>query len=262
MAAPNSYTPNLGRVVTEFIKPKRDVNTVFIHCTATDNPTFDAKACHNLHVDSNGWSAIGYHMIITSDGYKDGVQIQYGRDLERTPASQSGYNEGTIAISLNGLTLSKFGPNQLDQLRWICGEINSAYGGRMEFRGHREVSAKECPVIDYRKELGLDSAGFMTGAAAPGEPPKSHIPMVDIMVAAAQIGLHDHHPHVIVLRALLVRYGASKDALFPIRDKEYLMKFDDIVNDATKGFQREQGLVDDGIVGRSTWERLLDVGDD
>jgi hypothetical protein len=258
MAASNSYTPNLGETVTEFVKPKRYVDTTFIHCTATSNPSFDAKACHDLHVDSNGWSAIGYHMLCTTQG-----EMQYGRDLEQTPAAQSGYNEGSIAISLNGLEVEDFDEAQFDQLRWLCNEINNAYGGQMRFRGHNEVAAKACPVFDYHAVLGLDANGYMTSTPMPGQPPKSTIPMIDITVSAAQLGLGDKHPHVIALRALLLRWGAaSKEALFPSRDKELLMTFGETVDQALKGFQKAQNLVADGICGRASWERLLDVGDD
>lgn len=246
----------LGQPFKDYVKPSRAIDTVFLHCDASSNPDITVMDIHQWHLDL-GWSGCGYHVYIDNDG-----KSWHGRDLSATGSHASGYNTGSIGISCNGLDISDFSEAQFAEVRRICAQIRDAHGGKIRFRGHNEIANKLCPVYNHREVLGLDANGYMTGTAAPGEPPKSRIPMVDIMVAAAQIGLHDHHPHVIVLRALLVRYGASKDALFPIRDKEYLMKFDDIVNDATRGFQREQGLVDDGIVGRSTWERLLDVGDD
>lgn len=240
MAKSNSYTPNLGEPVTKFVKPNRAVDVVFLHCTATSNPSFDAKACHDLHVDQNGWSAIGYTYLITTQG-----EIQYGRDLEQTPAAQSGYNTGSIAISLNGLEVEDFNQAQLDALRWLCGEIEAAYGG-MRYRGHCEVAAKSCPVFDYHKELGLNADGYMTGAYEPGEPPKATIPMVPITVNLAQLGEGDVHPHVVYVRNILGRPGGEE--------------FGPNLHTAVVAFQQANNLTADGIVGQSTWGRLLDVG--
>jgi len=247
MASKNSYTPNLGEPVTSFEKPKRSVNVVFIHCTATSNPNFEAEECHDLHVDSNGWSAIGYHYLICTSG-----EIQYGRDIEQVPAAQSGYNTGSIAISLNGLAVSDFNQAQLDALRRICSEINEAYNG-IRFRGHREVAAKECPVFDYKFELGLDAEGYMGGGPAqPGEPPKATIPMIAVTVNLAQLGIGDIHPHVSWVRGLL---GIPQPE--PPNHTFTSWLYEQVI-----AYQESEGLTPDGIVGRTTWTRLLDVGDD
>jgi len=253
VASKNSYTPNLGETVTKFEKPKRDVSVVFIHCTATSNPNFEAEECHDLHVDSNGWSAIGYHYLICTSG-----EIQYGRDVGEVPAAQSGYNTGSIAISLNGLDVSDFNQKQLDALRWLCNEIDVAYSG-IRFRGHCEVAAKACPVFDYHAELGLDAGGYMTGSTAPGkppsqpgEPPKATIPMVAVTCNFAQLGVGDNHPHVAWVRGLLgIPQPTPPDYNFTAWLDEQIIEF-----------QQGEGLTPDGIVGAATWQRLLDVGDD
>lgn len=243
----SSCCPKLGRTVGHFGKPARSVNTTFIHCTATSNKHFDADECNAYHL-SLGWSCIGYHYLIKTDG-----TIQYGRDVERVPSAQSGYNTGSIAISLNGLKVSDFTEEQFSALRWLCTLINSAYGGRMRFRGHREVAAKECPVFDYRKVLGLDANGYMAGEAHPEPPTQGVIKMVRVAVDMATLGRGDEHPHVKVLQSLLVPLGGvrSIDGIFGEKTEA-----------AVKQFQRDQGLGVDGICGRYTWERLFDAGDD
>lgn len=151
----NPCAPNLGKPFESFAKPKRPVTAVFLHCTASSNPAVSAKTVNDWHL-ANRWACIGYHYLIRTDGV-----IEQGRDLERTPAAQNGYNSGTIAICVNGLKLEDFSSAQYEAVTRLCREINAAYGGRMRFRGHREVSAKACPVFDYKAVLGLDANGFM-----------------------------------------------------------------------------------------------------
>jgi len=146
--------PRLGETVEYFEKPERSVNVVFLHCSATSNPDIDVHDVHKWHLD-RGWSGCGYNYFIKTDG-----TLQYGRDLEITPAAQSGYNTGSIAICLNGLEVEDFTDAQLERLLEFCSEIDSAYNG-IRFRGHKEVAAKDCPVFDYQKVLVLDSHGMM-----------------------------------------------------------------------------------------------------
>lgn len=81
-----------------------------------------------------------------------------GRDTEKIPAAQKGFNTGSIAICLGGL--KTFTPEQLATLKRLCGEINQAYHGYITFHGHKEVNPnKTCPVYDYVKLLGLIDRG-------------------------------------------------------------------------------------------------------
>jgi len=141
-----------------FKKPGRRVNRVFVHCSASDNPKHDNAATMRRWHKERGWSDIGYHFFIRKDG-----TLESGRPVGRVPAAQGGNNAGTIAICCHGLEKDKFTEAQFDTLRTLCGEINAAYAGKVTFHGHCEVSAKTCPVFDYRKVLGLDSKGRMTG---------------------------------------------------------------------------------------------------
>jgi hypothetical protein len=189
-----------------------------------------------------GWSGCGYHIFIDDAG-----RSWHGRDLESTPAAQSGYNTGSIAICCNGLHLSDFSQAQFGELRRICSEINEAHGGKMRFSEHNDVAAKACPVFNAYSVLGLDSDGYM--AFDPGtdvKPSPSTIPMVPIELRLAQVGEGDKHPHVGLVQHLL---GLEPDGIFgPATDWE------------VKKFQGAEGLTADGIVGEQTWDRLLDVG--
>lgn len=138
-----------------FEKPKRKVNKVFIHCSASDNPDHDTiDVIRDWHVYENGFRDVGYHYFITKAG-----DIEIGRDIEEIPAAQKGHNTGSIAICLSGLDEDRFTEDQFETLRELCLEIHDAYDGKITFHGHCEVSNKTCPVFDYVSVLELNKKG-------------------------------------------------------------------------------------------------------
>lgn len=137
-----------------FLKPQRPVSRVFIHCSASDNPKHDDVSVMRQWHLQRGWSDVGYHLFIKKDG-----TVQGGRHLEKVPSAQAGHNAGTIAICLHGLDKDKFTEAQFTSLRKLCKEINAVYKKTLTFHGHCEVSAKSCPVFDYKAVLKLDNAG-------------------------------------------------------------------------------------------------------
>ena len=139
-----------------FLRPSRKVNKTFIHCSASDNPDHDdVDVIRQWHLDK-GWSDIGYHFFIRKDG-----TIECGRDLEKTPAAQKGYNTGSIAICVHGLLINLFTKEQFEALRKLCKCINLCYTD-MTFHGHNEVNPnKTCPVFNVKEVLKLDEQGHM-----------------------------------------------------------------------------------------------------
>lgn len=145
--------------MTTFIKPQRYVNPdtgTFVHCSASDNPAHDDVAVMDEWHREKGWDGVGYNYFIQRSG-----NIQIGRDIEKVPAAQKGYNVGSIAICLHGLKENLFSTEQFLALNELCHEIDAVYIG-MRFRGHKEVNDhKTCPVFDYAKVLTLDHHGLM-----------------------------------------------------------------------------------------------------
>ncbi len=139
-----------------FKKPRRRVNRVFLHCSASDVPAHDNVATIRRWHLARGFSDIGYHFFIHKNG-----KISKGRNIEKTPAAQRKNNTGTIAICLHGLIKEKFTQAQYKAVRELCSTINNAYFKNISFHGHKEVSAKACPVFDYKKELKLDKYGSL-----------------------------------------------------------------------------------------------------
>lgn len=85
-----------------FKKPRRRVNRVFLHCSASDVPAHDNVATIRRWHLARGFSDIGYHFFIHKNG-----KISKGRNIEKTPAAQRKNNTGTIAICLHGLIKEK-----------------------------------------------------------------------------------------------------------------------------------------------------------
>ena len=136
-----------------FKKPQREIDRVFLHCSASSLSSHDDVEVIRSWHKQNGWSDIGYHLYITFDG-----RVHVGRDIEKTPAAQKGHNVGTIAICLSGLVEDDFTEDQFDSLVDLCQQIHNKIPD-VTFHGHCEVSDKDCPVFNYREVLGLNEFG-------------------------------------------------------------------------------------------------------
>lgn len=134
----------------------RHIERVFIHCSASSNPNITAADVDTWH-RKRGWRGIGYHYFIKTDG-----TLEMGRDLSLTPAAQKGHNKHTVAICLNGLIPTDFTDAQFDTLKEVCEWLNDQFED-ITFHGHCEVSAKTCPVFNYKEVLQLDDEGRLYG---------------------------------------------------------------------------------------------------
>ena len=166
----------------EFIKPRRKVKRVFIHCSANSNPNWGVEECWKFHTSpkpqGRGWADIGYHFYIERDG-----KTYHGRSLEKIPASQRGYNTGTIAICLDGAQhgTDDFTEKQMDAVKKLVHDIDKAYEGKVSFHGHSEVSSKNCPAFNYVKVLSLGPRGGYNG----GVPTRKKLEDADSRTAKA-----------------------------------------------------------------------------
>lgn len=222
-----------------FQKPARPVSRVFVHCSASDNPAHDNEATMDAWHKERGWSGDGYHFFIRKSG-----MLEIGRDLAKIPAAQEGNNAGTIAICLHGLDASKFTEAQLATLKGLCHQINATYRGTVTFHGHCEVSAKSCPVFDYRDVLDLDSRGRLPVAFA-GPVQKLEVPslegqgieVLETKVMSLKIG---HTGELVkAMQAALNRLGyftGAIDGQFGPRTRAAVM-----------AFQADNHLIADGI---------------
>jgi N-acetylmuramoyl-L-alanine amidase len=148
-----------------FVKPKRWINRVYIHCTDSDaiGSNYErqqlVKVVDQWH-KARGWSGIGYHFIVDKLG-----NIMAGRDIEKIPAAQVGRNIASIAICLHGKDPKLFTEAAFDTLIDFCNQVDAIYNTdtttQVSFHGHSEVSpeGKTCPNFDYKTILNLDTQG-------------------------------------------------------------------------------------------------------
>lgn len=228
-----------------FKGPEREVERVFIHCSASDRPEHDdIRVMREWHVEGRGWSDVGYHYFIQKNG-----TVQEGRPLARIPAAQAGNNSGTIAICLHGLAEERFTKAQYESLIKLCNEIDVAYDGMTTFHGHHEVSSKACPVFPYREVLGLDAHGTLSLAptVSPSATEAEAATEAVARPAAPVLRLMARGKPVRRLQAMLSRSGQplEEDGIFGQNTLR-----------ALQAFQRSAGLKVDGIAGPRTWAAL------
>ena len=228
-----------------FTRPEREVDRVFLHCSASDDPEHDSiDVIRRWHVDGNGWDDVGYHYFIRRDG-----TLEAGRPLEKTPAAQAGNNAATIAICLHGLTLERFTKAQYRTLIDLATAMDDACAGMLSFHGHCEVSSKSCPVFPYRAVLGLDGHGAMAfhPTDSPGFADAPRATAHDATSSPPTLRITSKHPQVMTVQHLLSEAGhpLEEDGLFGQATLE-----------AVRTFQRQHGLRPDGIVGPRTWSAL------
>ncbi len=209
----------------EFIKPKRQVDRVFLHCSASSRPEHGSVDVIKAWHLQRGWTDIGYHYFIPFNG-----EIQEGRPVEKIPAAQGGHNTGTIAICLHGLLKQDFTYNQFDALQGFCRQINNAYSGKISFHGHSEVSEKPCPVFDYKGVLDLSDSGHLKIS--------TKLPSLDLFDTGIEVITLQKQ-----LNLFLEKYSThvNVDGIFGQTTAQIVIFF-----------QMEKGLTPDGIVGPKT----------
>jgi hypothetical protein len=251
-------TPTLGTLITphdvhDLLRPvKRPIHTVFLHCSASDRAEHDSVHVMDRWHRARQWSGVGYHLFLRKDGLGE-----YGRPWHKTPAAQAGHNSGTLAVCLHGLAEERFTGEQRTRLRLFAEHLDASLTQRnrqaTRFRGHREVAAKLCPVIDYRAWLDLSLDGYRQHRA-----PHLKLTATPDATASAQqwepdsLRLLDRGPAVLALQHSLTRWGATLtlDGIFGRQTQA-----------AVKAYQRAHWrLTVDGIAGPKTQMHLKQHG--
>lgn len=133
------------------------VDTIIIHITVSDYG--DVATIDRWHKE-RGWSAIGYHFVITNcfpsrkrwemkrpDPSSDGI-VHEGRSTQFAGAHAKGHNWHTIGIALVGKK-GAFTSRQIESAISKCEELKQQFPGINKIIGHFEVNeGKTCPDID------------------------------------------------------------------------------------------------------------------
>ena len=158
------------------IKMSRQIKEIHIHCSATrEGLAITAHEIKKWHL-ARGWSDIGYHIIIGHQG------IEYGRPLQKIPASVRSRNSHAIAIcyigglDANGKPKDTRTPRQKELLLKVLKQLKFIYP-KAYIVGHRDLSPdrdgdskveksewlKSCPCFPAEKwafENGLQPKGY------------------------------------------------------------------------------------------------------
>lgn len=135
------------------LTPRKTTNMIVVHHSATLSPK-SAEDIHLMH-QSKGWSGIGYHYYIRTDG-----TIEIGRPLGTVGAHCSGHNSHTVGICLEGWFDEEDGQlptqEQIESLLITIHYILDRYP-KCKIVGHRDLMATACPGFDagtlYREAL-------------------------------------------------------------------------------------------------------------
>jgi len=122
----------------------RDINEIILHCSDSDVAAHDdIEVIRGWHVNERGWSDVGYHYFIQSNG-----NIQKGRQWGRIGAHCAGRNKHTLGICLHGR--DEFTQAQFDSLEELIERIELELGTLM-VNGHYKYSEKTCPNFDVEQ---------------------------------------------------------------------------------------------------------------
>lgn len=144
----------------KFLKSDREINLIVLHCSATrEGQNISAETIKDWHVNGNGWSDIGYHLVIELDG-----TIKTGRPMKQTGSHAKGHNTGSIGICYVGGCDSDMNPKntktkqQNIALSALLIHLRGIYGD-VPVKGHCDLPgvAKACPsfdVAEFTNNLG------------------------------------------------------------------------------------------------------------
>lgn len=233
----------------------------------------------DYHMNINHWSDIGQHVTLLPDG-----RFITGRDFGQTPASILGYNEGAFACeTLGNFDIGKeslTGPQKQASLK-----LAKYFDDKGKyFRFHRENSSKTCPGNSIDKDIFMAQARGQVVAVAT-TPVVSHPGNALVRIIQElcnEAGLRDKNESVLKVDG---HWGTKTESAIPVLKKggpaykwiiRFMQKrlleigyqlprfgvdgdFGIETRNAILAFQKDNHLVQDGVVGKFTWARLLMV---
>lgn len=144
---------------------------ITVHCSATKpKHSYPLDALRRTHVEVNGWSDIGYHFYITTDG-----KLHKCRPLNRNGAHVKGHNTDNVGICLEGGLNNDTGKpddtynyHQMETLKALIKQLkttfkitNKTIQGHRDWYGDRSDWLKMCPCFDVRKWLDDNRIGVI-----------------------------------------------------------------------------------------------------
>lgn len=166
---------------------------------------------------NKGWLGIGYNYYIRKDG-----SIYQGRPENMIGSHAQGWNSRSIGICLEGNFMEENPTDkQIESLSWLISDIESRRG-KLNILRHKDVNATSCPGDNFSL---------------------SSIKKVSKSLHITNIKKGDKGDLVKILQYIL--------------DLETDGSFGTLTDTSVRNFQKDNGLLVDGIVGTNTWKELL-----
>jgi len=112
-------------------------------CTTESTCASIVRGIQNYHMDSNGWSDIGYNFLVGEDG-----NAYEGRGWDRVGAHSPNYNSVALGVSVIGSYTSR-NPNAAaltaTQQLISCGISMNKLSASYSLHGHRDGTCTSCP---------------------------------------------------------------------------------------------------------------------
>lgn len=108
------------------------------------NPAQSVRSIQDFHMDTRGWSDIGYNFLVRDTG-----AIYEGRGWDRIGAHCTGWNTSSIGVCVIGnYQDTDPSPAALSSVAWLYDEAVSHVGHPLHPMGHRDANhTTECPGI-------------------------------------------------------------------------------------------------------------------
>ena len=203
---------------------------------------------HSWHL-GNGWTGIGYHFFVRKDG-----TIYRGRPENAIGAHVSGANTNTLGICAEGSYMTEIMPTaQLNAIKWLIQYLDNKYG-QLPIYGHREVGSSNCPGTNYplaelKARKGIveteTKVENVVVATSPVTETKSNVEKAKEYVGDRCKELQEK---LIKCGYNCGGYGADS-------------KFGKGTYDSLIQFQKDNGLVVDGLAGVATFAKLDELID-
>ena len=158
---PDSVVSCYGGKVIRLKRSRRRIDEIIVHCTASpEGRDLTVEQIRKQH-KSQGWSDIGYHILVTLDG-----QAHLGRDMDISGAHAEGHNSHSIGVCYVGGVENRPGVAYKDlkakdtrteaqkaTLLALLMDLRKLYPNA-RIIGHRDVDThgKDCPSFEAKEE--------------------------------------------------------------------------------------------------------------
>lgn len=138
----------------------RRIDEIIVHCSATrPEQGFTAADVRRWHTRERGFSDIGYHFVVETDG-----SVSAGRPLDRVGAHCRGHNSRSVGvcymggIGADGTPADTRNAAQKAAMRELLSALAHSFPGA-RIRSHRDFARKACPCFDATAEYAPLSGG-------------------------------------------------------------------------------------------------------